>query len=314
LIAASLCATFWLTVTGPPAAASEVNWGPLAPVAYGSAQLDLPVTWPVVPPGSGSCRGGPGPAAVPGVVLLGVFGSSSWCSGSQAGTSVLNIVRLGPLPAGEVTAGRPKVVHNGVTMYTAVLHGRISGTVYLVPSLGVELMATGPARARVLSSIGPSVRERALASGPMTAPPSWHRVHFAGLVFASPATWEVTRSPYLYDCGLQDDDIALSSPPSAVLDTDTNDLAFPCPYLLPPRVAANGLVVDAGSGRSPTVVPAGARRLTVNGLDFFIDQSDELSVLVVVVKVPGRAMPVEVHIGLGDPLTVDRVLGSIEQG
>jgi hypothetical protein len=248
------------------------------------------------------------------VVLLGVFGSSSWCSGSQAGTPLLNTVRLGPLPAGEVTAGLTKVVHNGVTMYIALWHGRISGTVYLVPSLGVELMAGGPGTARVLSSIGPSVRERALASGPMAAPPSWHRVHFAGLTFATPATWATTRSPYVYDCDLQDDDIALSSPPSVVFDSDTNDLALPCPYFSPPRVVANGLVVDAGSTRSPNVVPAGARPLAINGLDFFIDKSDQLSVLVVVVRVPGRAMPVKIHVGLGDPLTVDRVLGSIERG
>ena len=60
------------------------------------------------------------------------------------------------------------------------------------------------------------------------------------------------------------------------------------------------------------MVPPGARHLCLNGLDAFIDPSKLLSVLLIEVEVPGRAMPVQVHIGLGDVATASRVVGSIE--
>jgi hypothetical protein len=205
-------------------------------------------------------------------------------------------------------------VRNGITLYEGVLHGRISGTVYLVPSLGVELMASGPSSVRVLTGIEASVRSAVLAHGPGVAPPSWHRLHFSGLSFAVPPTWAVTQSAYVYDCGLQDDDIALTSPPQVTLDTDTNDLALPCPYFFPPRVAANGLVVAEGSTKAPNTRPPGALAIRVNGLSAFVDPLSLLSVLVVDVQVPGRSIPVQVHIGLGGAGTAEEVLGSIELG
>jgi hypothetical protein len=134
------------------------------------------------------------------------------------------------------------------------------------------------------------------------------------LSFAVPPSWAVTQSAYVYDCQLQDDDIALSSPPGVTLDTDTNDLALPCAYFFPPRVAANGLVVAEGSTKAPNALPAGASAIHLNGLSAFVDPSSLLSVLVVEVEVPGRSMPVQVHIGLGDAGTAERVLGSIELG
>jgi hypothetical protein len=294
-------------------------WGPLAAVAYGNAQLRVPENWPVVAPGATSCGTGPGrPGGMgTGVVLLGAFGTSAWCPPAD-GTSapqVANIVRLGPLPAGEPAfTSLPKIVRNGITLYEGVLHGRIPGRVYLVPSLGVELMASGPNTVAVLAGIGASVRSAVLAHGPGVAPTSWHRLHFSGLSFAVPPTWAVTRSAYVYDCQLQDDDIALGSPPQVTLDTDTNDLALPCPYFLPPLVAADGLVVAEGSAKAPNTRPPGALAIRVNGLSAFVDPSSPLSVLVVDVKVPGRSIPVQVHIGLGDAATAAEVLGSIELG
>ena len=310
-----------LAIALVPAAGQSANaqasgagsWGPLDPVAYGNAQVDLPADWPVVYPGNSSCQGGPGP--VPGVALLGSFGSSSWCppGSSQNVSPPANVVRLGPLPAGDTYASLPTILRNGITLYLAVLHGRISGTVYLVPALGVELMATGPDAGKVLSNIGTSVRERVLAGGPKTAPLSWRRISFAGLRFAVPVKWAVRSTNFLYDCMLPDDVIALASPPEAVFDTDTDFAALPCAYFLPPRVAGDGLVVDAGSSRAANVVPPGALHLRVNGLDAFVDRSKLLSVLLVEVEVPGRSMPVQVHVGLGGATTAARVLGSIEQ-
>jgi len=178
----------------PPAGARDIGsstWAGLEPVAYGNAQLDLPASWPVVADGTGPRRhSGTGP--VQGVVLLGTFGSSSCALHAS------NIVRLGPLPAGEPPySSLAKVVRNGVTPYAVVLHGHISGTAYLVPSLGVEVMATGPAAGGVLSSSGRSVREQVLAAirrNPITmkAPRAWRTVDFGGLRFAVSPSPRVT--------------------------------------------------------------------------------------------------------------------------
>jgi len=313
LTAAAAVAALLVGVPGT-AAAAGAGWGPatpLAPVAYGNGQLDVPAAWAVVGPGESTCE--VGPAAPAGVVLLGAFGSSAWCppGSAQEARPPADLVRLGPLPAGEPYRSLPKVTLDGVVLYTVVLHGRISGTVYLAPALGTELMATGPDSSRALGSIGPSARARALASGPRASPPAWARLSFAGLVLSVPRAWPVRRSAYGYDCGLQQDDAALAPPPSVVLDTDTDDLALPCPPLRAPRAAGNGLVVDQGSARFPNTVPPSAAPLRFHGLRAYVDRAQPLSVLVVYVEVPGRPMPVRLHIGLGDPLTVERILGSI---
>jgi hypothetical protein len=300
------------TATGTTAAdVGNGTWAHPEPVAFGDAQLDVPASWPVVDPGTSTCQGG---SVTPGVVLLGAFGTSSWCppgTGQNLGQPV-NLVRLGPLPADEPpVSSMARMSRNGVTLYLGTLHGRIAGPVYLVPSLGVELMATGPEAAEVLASIRPSVRERVMSTGPRTAPASWHRFSFAGLSFAVPPTWPTRSSAYVYDCALQDDDIVLAAPASVVLDTDTNDMALPCPYFFPARAAANGLVVDEGSAKAPNTVPSGATVLHVNGLKAFLAPDDDLAVLDLAIQVPGRTIPVEVHIGLGDPVTASRALGSI---
>ena len=41
---------------------------------------------------------------------------------------------------------------NGIPVYESALHGQISGTVYSVPSLGVELMVSGPLARRVIAA------------------------------------------------------------------------------------------------------------------------------------------------------------------
>ncbi len=105
LVALCLSAPSW----GGPAASAAPSLGLRSavpqvappgwePLAYGDAQVSTPAAWPVVYPGSEVC----GPAASGGVVLLGSFGSSSWCGphmAAPAGQSApANLVRLGPLP------------------------------------------------------------------------------------------------------------------------------------------------------------------------------------------------------------------------
>ena len=229
-------------------------------------------------------------------------------------------MRLGPLPAGEPPySSLAKTVRNGVTLYAVVLHGHIAGTAYLVPSLGVEVMATGPEAGKVLTRIGESVRDQVLAAitrNPTTikAPHSWHTADFAGLRFAVPPGWAMTRTQDAHQCGLRDDlaawQLRLVSSGTVILDTDTKGSYFPCPTEFLPRAAVNGLDVDEGSKRVPNSVPAGALPLTINGMHAYVDMSNLLSVLVVLIEVPGRAIPVEVSIGLADATTATRLLGS----
>ncbi len=295
------------------ASGDATSAGPLAPVAYGNAQLDVPAQWPVVSPGTSQCGGSP---AVAGVVLLGSFGSSRWCppGSGQDRAPVATVVRLGPLPAGEPPFDTlPMSVRNGVAVYTVALAGPISGTAYLVPSLGAEVMVTGPGAAGIVDSVGPSVRARALTAGAVNVPAAWPRFSFAGLSFAVPPGWGTTRTNQVFDCQKETDSVGLLSPPAVILDTDTSYMPLPCPYFPPPRSPANGLVVDVGSARAPNVLPPGAVPLALNGLQFLLDRADALSVLVLEVKVPGRNMPVAVRIGLGNSATAARVLHSIER-
>lgn len=297
-----------MAATCAPVAAAGPAWGPVGPVSYGDAQIEVPLDWPVVGPGTSRCN-----SSAPGdeeVVLLGSYGQSSWCPpGSGASPHLAGTVRLGPMPTAPLTGTRQ--VRNGITIYRSVAHRPTPATVYLVPSLQVELVLSGADQSRVLDSLRPSVRQRALAEGPLPSPASWQRGTFAGLTFAAPPTWAVRQTPYVYDCALQADGTGLLPPPHVELDTDTNDLALPCPLIMPPRTPVNGLVLVPGNAKVPNEAPSGARQLRLGPLHAFVDPSAVLGTLVLFVQVPGRAQPVRVVVGLGDPLTVDRVLGSL---
>jgi len=303
----ALC-TFLAVASAPATLAAQPAWGPVGPIAYGDAQIEVPLNWPVVDPGTSTCN----PSA-PGddvVVLLGAYGQSSWCPpGSGAAPHMAGTVRLGPMPTEHLTGTRQ--VRNGIVMYRSAAQGPTAATVYVVPALQVELALSGADQARVLDSLRPSVRQRALAEGPLPPPTSWHEGTFAGLTFAAPPTWAVQQTPYVYDCSLQADHTGLFPPAHVELDTDTNDLALPCAFVMPPRTPINGLVLAPGSVKVPNEVPARARRLRLGGLQAFVDPSAALGTLVLFVRVAGRTQPVQVVVGLGDPLTVERILGSL---
>ncbi|HTW99957.1 MAG TPA: hypothetical protein VMD59_14335 [Acidimicrobiales bacterium] len=292
----------------PPRAAA-LTAGP--PVAFSGAQLSVPAAWPVVDPGTSTCQD----ERIAGVVLLGTFGVSAWClpgSGiSQAPPA--NVVRIGPLPAGEPPeTALPEVLRNGIPTYAVTLHGRVSGKAWLVPSLGAEVMASGPQASAVLATLAASVRARVLAARSSPPPPSPRHLDFAGLGFDVPASWPLEHTKVAGDGCLSEDWSAAFSASEVVLDTDASGYeALPCPYIPPPRVAADALVVSKGSAKAPNRLPADGRALVLNGLHMVVDPTAELSVLVVDVEVPGRSMPVEVRIGLGDAATAAAVLDSI---
>ncbi len=301
------------TSAQPPAPATSLpasvqTWGPLA---YGDAEISTPTAWPVVYPGSDGC----GPTGAGGVVLLGPFGAATWCGPGTAaapGTaSPANLVRLGPLPAGPgpSTASHPAMTIDGLAVYEGVLHGQISGTVYSVPALGVEVMVSGALARRVIGTLAPSVRDIVLGAPATGAPPTpWRTMSFAGLRFAVPPSWPVSRTAYAFACDPPDIGFATAS---VTLDTDTNLARLPCPYPVPPREARNGIQIDEGSAAAPNpVLPHGAP-MVVHGLRLYIDGGYPFGALVIDVERPGGAAPVKVTIGLGTASTAGAVLASI---
>jgi hypothetical protein len=104
-----------------------------------------------------------------------------------------------------------------------------------------------------------------------------------------------------------------AAPPPAhvALDTETNDLALPCPVLVPPRAPADGLVISPGTIRVPDEIPVRAPQLRLGGLRGYVDPSAALGTLVLFVPVPGRKQPVKVVVGLGEAWTVERILGPL---
>jgi hypothetical protein len=197
---------------------------------------------------------------------------------------------------------------NGIRVYVSALHGQISGTVYSAPALGVELMASGPLAQRIIGSLESSVRYAVLHERTVATPPSWRWLSFAGLRFAVPPTWPLSRTAYAFGCAPTD--IAFSGP-SVTLDTDTNTAKLPCPYLFPARPGTNGAQVDEGSPAAPNTVPTDALHMVVNGLQMYLDDAYPFSALVVEVDLPGHARPVRVTIGLGTAGTAGAVLRSI---
>ena len=296
------------TASGPRLLPDAATWGPVGPIAYADAQIAVPLSWPVVYPGTTTCA--PSTPTDESVVLLGAYGQAAWCPPSEGSAPhMAGTVRLGPLPRGPVAGTR--LVRNGLVVYRSMAHAPMAGVVYMVPSLHAELVVPGVDQARVAATLGPSVRQRALSAGPVRTPTGWTGLTFAGLRFAAPAAWATERTAYVWDCGLQSADIGLRYPPQLTLDTDTNDLALPCPYLPPPRTPGNGLVVEAGSPKAPNTVPAGATGLRLGTLHAFIDPSAVLGSLVLYVQAPDRVRPVKVIIGLGDAATVERLLGGL---
>jgi hypothetical protein len=248
-------------------------------------------------------------------VLLGAFGTSSWCGPDEtapaAQPSPANLVRFAPLsPAGaKVTTNEPWTTINGIRVYEKALLGPISGTVYSAPSLGAELMASGPGAGRVIRSLAPSVRDVVLEGGKAAARTGlWRSVSFAGLDFAVPAGWPVSRTAYAFGCAPTD--IAFSAP-AVTLDTDTDTARLPCPYIFPPRMGTNGVQIDQGSLGAPNAVTQSGPLLLVNGLRVHVDDAYPFGSLVVEVDLPHQAMPVRVTIGLGTASTAGAVLRSV---
>ena len=239
---------------GPSIAATQApafGYGPTTagwvPVDYGNAQVS-------VPPGAViSSNGCPDPGAPVTVHLgrqpAGVFN----CPLEPAGVTV---VTLESLPAGWSTSGLAAHAVNGIEEFSKV--NDVVEAEELVPSLGVEVQASGPLASRVLGTLTRSPRGVVLAGGRTPrVPRSWHRVTFGGLSVAVPATWPVQHTtdegtPCERQPPWEPGPVAgAGSQPIVILDAGQGPLPS-CPATAPAQVdqpvepAKDGLVIDPG--------------------------------------------------------------------
>ena len=273
-------------------------------MAFGNAQVSVPVTWWVLyksPP----CPTGSPPGEVFVEPSPGVFHCPVETTPGPSTT-----VRLGP-PASPHSnvLGRPELI-NGILVYFYPTGPKSS---YMVPSLGVEITVDGPLGQRVLHTLTWSPRSVVLAPGPSRAIlSSWLHVSFAGLRFSVPSNWPITRTQVTPGLGAicREQGVALAGT-MVTLSTDARPrlLAF-CPRMSPtPQLPENGVQVDSGLRTEPTVtLSLSAHCLVLHGLTACPASSPAYSILVLRVNVPGRSKPVYVSIGLAGNGVVARAI------
>jgi hypothetical protein len=183
-----------------------------------------------------------------------------------------------------------------------------------VPSLGVEVSATGPLAKGVLATLTYSPRAVVLADGPeLSVPSSWKWVSFAGVRFAAPRSWpQRTINYYGEVCGylVIDDDVTMST------DAEPPPVVF-CPvepYSSNVQAQRTGVRIDAVLSRA-TSTPTGlsTRRMHIHGLTACPYASPGFNLLCVRVSGQHLAHPVMVEVALAGDGSIGRtILGSLQ--
>jgi hypothetical protein len=210
---------------------------------------------------------------------------------------------------------------NGVAVYEVPSYGPEPVLDYYAPSIGVEVIATGPLARRIAHTLARSPRLVALASGPApVVPSSWRTVRFAGVRFSVPANWPITwTSGAAYDLGtpcatpgvaFQNNAASLLTY-GVTLDTDTHFLPPPSCGTVTPlnQPPTDGVQVDSGSRVNFGVTLSFSTHcLSLGGLTACPATSPAYSILVLKVTVPGRSTPVIVSMGLAGSGKVARTI------
>ncbi len=276
------------------------------PVAYGDAQLSVPADWRLE-----RSEGCPGAGGAAGLVSLGTPPPGTFsCPAELAAASSLLIEPL--VSPGLSSSGQKPVVVNGIEVYAQF--GAPGSGGYQVPSLGVQVEASGPLSARILATLTRSPRAVAFAPGRAPAvPATWHRLSFGGVSLSVPAAWPVETATSWSD-GCSPLRLSLGTT-SVELNWGRRMLALPCPMLVGPgpiTAPVDGVVVDPGR-YGPLDSSGGTGPCTrVGGLTACPTTTDLYGVLVLSVTVPGSARPVAVEIGLaGTGVTARTILRSL---
>ncbi|MBV8295737.1 MAG: hypothetical protein JO085_02780, partial [Acidimicrobiia bacterium] len=219
-----------------PGAKSSASLAPIPqPFPNGWIPVDLAGARISVPPGSFVSSADCPQATAPVTVFLRTSPTPpdiALCSLPSAGAST---VTLSVLPPGTPTAGLTPSTVNGIPVFGSDGGPGSSGRL-LIPSLGVQIDASGPQAGVVLGTLTRSPRARVLAGGKWPhVPRGWQRVSFGGVRLSVPPSWPVrhlavwgpvcqTVPPWGLP-GLGD------SPPSADLVSGTVAISVACPML-----------------------------------------------------------------------------------
>ncbi|MGO9197671.1 MAG: hypothetical protein ACLQK4_11185 [Acidimicrobiales bacterium] len=252
------------------------------PIEYGHAQISVPATWKVI--GPPACLG-----SLHDAVILGGGAGDGYCPPERVQRET-HVVEIEPYPyrrRGTIAISQPsvpvKVMHlSGFTVLRSVF-----GNTYAMPALGVSLVFFAQTDRRVLDTLTRSPRAVALGrSGAPAIPASWRRITFAGLSFAVPSTWAVSRTSVTTlgspPCSALSDMVATT--PSVVLSTDGEPAyVYHCPSFVPgrerPLRPQLGLVVDGNSKWTPTFVARAEDCRSQAGLHLCVDTSANEGIL-----------------------------------
>jgi len=294
-----------ISTTAVDTEATPTGW---VPVAFGDAQVSVPISFFVWYPGLNPCELS---FSKPSSLLLGpVVAAYTLCVGPT-------YLAFGPADLASQPSRKSPVLLNGIQVYAFRLKGVLH---YYVPSLGVDITAVGPMAGRILDTLTRSPRTVVLAPGPESVVPSdWNRLTYQGLAFAAPRSWPVIRTTQNMGIGHCSNTGAIFYGPNVILSTDNGIAVFRCVDPEPtPQLPQDGVQVDVGTRTLSQLAEQGLRLvfsehcLKVNGLKACPATSPAYSILVLKVTVPGRSKPVYVSIGLaGNGMVARTILYSL---
>jgi len=301
------------TACGPPSSMAPAGIKPVPsvdqaispagwmPVVYGKAQVS-------VPGGSRITFGGCPVTSV--TVFLGHGPEQLFC---PAETGEHTTAYLEPIQPPFLQRSREKpIAVNGID--TLPEFGSPSTGGYQVPSLGVQVIATGTLARKILSTLTYSPRAVALATGPVPRlSSSWHRVSFGGISVAVPRSWRIKRQQAWGTC-LPDGINVFTH--EVFLDAGSSESAFQCPYITPGSVgqpAIDGVTIDPGTYGPLADVGRYANCEDVHGLRVCPSATEDGRLtLVMAVHLVGRASPIAVEIGTsGNGMMARAILWSL---
>lgn len=313
LPAALLAHGHYLPAIGNPAIGSGHRAVPLSDpsltppgwsaVTFRDAQVSVPSSW-VVQGSLGSVCG----VTTPGAVIMGRAMSQPAHRPARCRLPATTVF-LSEIPF------RPRPVMrqhlNGIPV--APLPDGPDVVSYAVPTLGVEVTASGPMASQVVATLTWSPLSVVRARGPeFPVPPAWRWHRFGGIRFAAPASWRLERDDTWGDCG---------SPIIARttrLTTATHAVVHGCiPFsstagsvaAIPGVVVATGRYSALASG--PLTYPLTARCATSHGMRTCANWSTS-ALLALTIFAPGRPKPILVEIGLaGTGATARTIFDSI---
>jgi hypothetical protein len=205
----------------------------------------------------------------------------------------------------EIGHGRLKeMVVNGIPVYVEA-----GGLTYYVPSLDVQVHASGPLARRVLHTLTWSPTAVVLSRTPTPrVPTSWSWYSFAGLRFAAPRSWpHMTTNDIVMGCPL----VVPALPQMVIFDTATSAAAPGCisPLAQVSDIHYNdGILVASGPDQSVQLPKSLRDCLNLHGLRGCMTRITYGGVFELIVAVPGRSRPTLVEIGLAGSGMIARTI------